>query len=91
MANILYWILAIFMFGLLVMLHEFGHFIAGRLTGVTVLEFAVGFGPKILSRKAKSGVTYSLRALPFGGYCRFLGLADTQDEGAARPGAFQPA
>lgn len=73
MANLVYWLLAILMFGILVMLHEFGHFIAARLTGVKVVEFAVGFGPRLLSRKAKSGVTYSLRALPLGGYCRFVG------------------
>lgn len=68
----MYWILAILMFGIVIMLHEWGHFVAARLTGVKVVEFAVGFGPKLLSHKAKSGVTYSLRALPLGGFCRFL-------------------
>lgn len=87
MTSLIYWVLAILMFGILVMLHEFGHFIAARLTGVTVLEFAVGFGPKLLSRKAKSGVRYSLRLLPFGGYCRFVGEEDEPEEGMEGPRA----
>lgn len=73
------------MFGVLVTLHEFGHFIAARLTGVTVVEFAVGFGPRLLSRKARSGITYSLRALPLGGYCRFVGDVEDQEEGVEPP------
>lgn len=89
MTNLLYWLAAILMFGVLIMLHEFGHFIAARMTGVTVLEFAVGFGPKILSRQAKSGVVYSLRALPLGGYCRFVG--DETDDDHDRPDAFSKA
>lgn len=81
MVNLWYWILAILMLGILVMLHEFGHFIAARITGVTVVEFAVGFGPKLLSRVARSGIRYSVRALPFGGYCRFLGEGEEAAEG----------
>ena len=45
MINLLYWLLAIIMFGVLVMLHELGHFLAARATGVPVAEFAIGFGP----------------------------------------------
>lgn len=84
----MYWVLAILMLGVLITLHELGHFLAARLTGVTVLEFAVGFGPKLLSRKAKSGVTYSLRALPLGGYCRFVG---EEEDGEGRPDAYNKA
>lgn len=81
MANIFYWLLAILMFGILVMLHEFGHFVAARLSGVTVLEFAVGFGPKLWSRTSKkSGVMYAVRVLPFGGYCRFAGELDDEED-----------
>ena len=69
MINLLYWLLAIIMFGVLVMLHELGHFLAARATGVPVAEFAIGFGPKLFSRTGKkNGVIFSLRALPFGGY-----------------------
>ena len=67
MINLLYWLLAIIMFGVLVMLHELGHFLAARATGVPVAEFAIGFGPKLFSRTGKkNGVIFSLRALPFG-------------------------
>lgn len=87
MINLLYWLLAIFMFGLLVTLHELGHFLAARATGVPVAEFAVGFGPKLISRQSKkSGVMFSLRALPFGGYCRFY--ADDEDDIPDNPGAY---
>ena len=58
----------------LVVLHEYGHFILARLNGVRVLEFAVGFGPKIIGRASKrSGTMYSIRALPLGGYCQMQG------------------
>lgn len=90
MINILYWVLAILMFGILVMLHELGHFTAARLTGVTVKEFAIGFGPKLVSRVAKkSGIRYSIRVLPFGGYCRFIG--EDEDGEMDRPDAYAKA
>lgn len=72
MLDLTYWLLAIVLFGMVILLHELGHFWAARLTGVRVMEFAVGFGPKLFARRAKSGVTYSVRALPLGGYCRFV-------------------
>lgn len=86
LSNAGYWLLAILMFGVLIMLHELGHFTAARLSGVTVVEFAIGLGPKIVSRKAKSGVTYSWRALPFGGYCRFVGDGEDEED---LPDAYQ--
>jgi regulator of sigma E protease len=79
-------VLAVLMFGVIIMLHELGHFWAARATGVGVMEFAVGMGPKIWSRTAKSGVVYSLRALPIGGFCRFVG--EEEDGQADRPDAF---
>lgn len=58
----------------LVVLHEFGHFILARLSNVRVLEFSVGFGPKIAGWTSRaSGTAYSLRALPLGGYCAMYG------------------
>ena len=51
--NILYILLAIVLLGVLVMVHEFGHYIVGRLTGMTVLEFSIGFGPKLLGWRRK--------------------------------------
>jgi regulator of sigma E protease len=59
---------------LLVVLHEYGHFILARLFKVRVLEFAVGMGPKIVGfTSRRSGTQYSLRALPIGGYCAMHG------------------
>lgn len=59
---------------ILVVLHEYGHFLVARRNGVQVNEFACGFGPKILSwTSPRSGTTYSLRALPIGGYCAMEG------------------
>ena len=62
-------LIAILVFGVLIFVHELGHFVAARAFGVKVNEFAVGMGPKLLSHKSqKSGTVYSLRALPIGGF-----------------------
>ncbi len=58
--------------------HEFGHFLASKLQGVGVDEFAVGFGPKIVQKKYK-GTMYSLRWLPLGGYCAIEGEEPSED------------
>lgn len=64
---------AIFVFGVLVTVHEFGHFITAKMTGMRVDEFAIGFGPKIYQQK--DGETlYSLRAIPLGGYNKIAGM-----------------
>lgn len=60
------------MFGVLVFVHEFGHFIFAKRAGMLVREFAIGFGPKIFSHK-KSETLYTLRILPIGGYVRVAG------------------
>lgn len=64
---------AIFVFGVLVTVHEFGHFITAKLTGMRVDEFAIGFGPKIYQRK-EGDTLYSLRAIPLGGYNKIAGM-----------------
>lgn len=75
---------AVFVFGLLVLVHEFGHFITAKLTGMRVDEFAIGFGPKIFS--AKYGETkYSLRAIPLGGFNDIAGM-DPSDNSAGERG-----
>ena len=72
--NPLYILYAILVFGLLIFIHEFGHFIVARLCGVKVLEFAIGMGPKLFSWKGKkNGTNYSLRLLPIGGFVNMLG------------------
>ena len=57
-------IIALIIFGLLVLIHEFGHFIVAKKNGVFVNEFSVGMGPRILSKVAKSGTRYSLKVVP---------------------------
>ena len=57
----------VFVFSLIVFVHEAGHFITAKLTGMQVDEFAIGFGPKLYSRKYGETV-YSLRIIPLGGF-----------------------
>lgn len=71
--QILYILLAIVMLGFIVTVHEFGHYLVGRLCGIGVLEFSIGFGPKLLGFRSKKDIQYSLRLIPLGGYCSFLG------------------
>ncbi len=64
----------IVMLSVLIVLHEFGHFVLARRNGVRVNEFAVGFGPKLASwTSPRSGTQYSIRALPIGGFCAMEG------------------
>ncbi|NLG25970.1 MAG: PDZ domain-containing protein, partial [Clostridiales bacterium] len=71
-------ILAILLLSFIVLVHELGHYTAGRLLGFGIQEFAVGFGPKLL-RWRRKGIDYSIRALPLGGYVRYLGEDDDDD------------
>ena len=72
--NPLYILFAILIFGLLIFIHELGHFIVARLCGVKILEFAIGMGPKLFSWKGKKhGTVYALRAFPIGGFVNMLG------------------
>ena len=75
-------IVTILIFLVLISLHEFGHFAAAKASGVGVLEFSIGMGPKII-QKVRKGTMYSLRALPIGGYCRLEGEdVDSDSESA---------
>ena len=65
-------IIAILIIGFLVVAHEFGHFIVAKANGVAVVEFAIGFGPRIFHIK-KGETDYALRLIPFGGACVMLG------------------
>ena len=74
---------AIFVFGLLVLFHELGHFVTAKLTGMRVDEFAIGFGPKIF--KARRGETvYSLRAIPLGGFNDIAGMDPSDNQAGER-------
>lgn len=74
-------ILAILLFVVLIIIHEFGHFITAKICGVNVLEFSVGIGP-VLYKKEKGGTQYSLRSIPIGGYCRLEGEHDEDEDDA---------
>lgn len=81
----LYILLALFVFGLLVMIHELGHYLCARAFGVGIHEFSIGMGPKIFSKKGKKYDTdYSVRAFPIGGYVSMVG----EDEESDSPEAF---
>ena len=81
--NILYILAAIVMLGIMVTIHEAGHFFAARLTGIPVKQFAIGFGPKVLSWKSKKHETlFFLRVIPAGGYCMFYGEDDAEGKEA---------
>ena len=70
----------LFVLGVLVFVHELGHFLAARRLGIRVLTFSLGFGPKLL--KTKRGDTeYCVSAIPLGGYVKMLDLREQQQEG----------
>ena len=81
--NIWPYLLAIGVFLILIVIHEFGHFIAAKLLGVQVNEFAVGFGPKLFKKKIGE-TTYSVNLIPLGGYCAMEG----EDENSENERAF---
>jgi len=69
----------IIVFGILVIVHEFGHFYFAKRSGILVREFSVGMGPKAVAFR-RHATTYTLRFLPIGGYVRMAGVADDEDE-----------
>lgn len=74
---------AVFVFGLIVLVHELGHFITAKFTGMRVDEFAIGFGPQIFKRKLGETV-YSLRAIPLGGFNDIAGMDPTENKAGER-------
>lgn len=78
-----YILLAIFLFGFLIAIHEWGHYITAKLLGVQVNEFAIGMGPVLFS-KQKGETLYSIRAIPMGGFCAMEG----EDEDTDSPDSF---
>lgn len=69
----------IIVFGILVLVHEFGHFYFAKKAGILVREFSIGMGPKIFAHETAT-TTYTLRILPLGGYVRMAGLEDDEEE-----------
>ncbi len=77
-------VLALVVLMFMILVHELGHYTAGKLLKFKINEFAVGMGPKVLSKTKKNGEVISLRALPLGGFCAFEG----EDEDAENSAAF---
>lgn len=77
-----YVLAAILIFGVLIALHELGHFMAAKACGVRVNEFSVGMGPAVFKKK-KGETLYALRILPIGGYCAMEGEDEDSDDPAA--------
>lgn len=81
---IFYALIMVLVFGVLIFIHEFGHFFTARCCGVTIKEFAVGMGPTVFSWKSKKhGTTYALRLFPIGGFVSMLGEDEKSDEEGA--------
>lgn len=79
MSTILYVILAIFVLLLMILIHETGHYVAGRFLKFKINEFSIGFGKAIYSKTNKRGEKFSIRIFPLGGYCAFEGETDSAD------------
>ena len=81
---ILMFVIMVFAFGILIFIHEFGHFITARWCGVAVNEFAIGMGPRLFSWKSKKyDTTYALRLFPIGGFVSMVGEDEaSEDENA---------
>lgn len=79
-STILNILLFIFILGILVFVHELGHFLTAKKSGVHIYEFSIGMGPEIKSIKGKDGIQYSIRALPLGGYVQMAGEIYEDDD-----------
>ena len=85
MSTILTVLLSLLVFGFLIFIHEFGHYITARIFGVTITEFSIGFGPELVSYESKkTGIKYKLAAFPLGGFVAMVG----EDEESDDPNAF---
>lgn len=84
--QILYVLLAVFAFGVMIFIHELGHFIAARACNVKIFEFAIGMGPKLVWYESKkTGILYSLRMFPIGGYVSMAGEDKESEDPNALP------
>ncbi len=79
MATVGYIIVALLVFGLMILIHELGHFLVARACGVCVHEFSMGMGPKIFGWKGKTGTCYNLRVFPIGGFVSMKGEDEAAD------------
>ena len=80
--NAIYYVVPfVVVLGVLVFVHELGHFAAARMSGVKVDVFSVGFGKELWGRRDKQGTYWKISAVPLGGYCQFLGDEDASSTG----------
>ena len=70
----------IVIFGVIVLVHEFGHFYFAKKSGILVREFSIGMGPKIFAHIGQDGTAYTIRILPLGGYVRMAGWGEDTTE-----------
>src|SRR5687767_4452345 len=82
---VVYTLAAVLVLGLLIFVHELGHFLVAKASGVSVLRFSLGFGPKIFGRKVGE-TEYVVSAVPLGGYVKMLG-EEPDEEGSAEAAA----
>ncbi len=75
--------LAVLVLLVMITVHELGHYIAGKSLGFGIEEFAIGFGPKIFSKKKADGEVFSVRIFPIGGFCSFKGEDAESDDATA--------
>ena len=78
--TLLYIIIALLVLMIMVTIHEFGHYIVGKILKFKINEFSIGFGPQIYSRKANNGEVFSIRCIPLGGYCAFEGEENASED-----------
>lgn len=76
---VLYILLALLVFGVMILVHELGHFAFAKIFKVAINEFSIGMGPKLISKKFKDGVQYSIRLFPIGGYVAMEGENEESD------------
>ena len=85
-------VLAIFILLVMITVHEFGHYLAGKILRFKIDEFSIGFGPALFKHKSKkSGEVFALRLIPLGGFCAFAGedgLDEGKEEGENLPEPF---
>lgn len=83
MSYIGYIALAVLVLLVMITVHELGHYVSGKILGFGIEEFAIGFGPKLFSKKKKDGEVFSIRLLPIGGFCAFKGEDKDSDDPTA--------
>ena len=80
-------LLAVVILLVMVSIHEFGHYVAGKILNFKINEFSVGFGPAIFKKRSKkTGELFALRCIPLGGYCAFDGEDEFSDEETKQEG-----